>query len=222
MGADTVEARYDAVAAWYAALLEEWGPSQLPVLVRDELPGRRVLDLACGEGRLCRVLAAGGAAVTGVDLSERLLDIARRYEQSTPAGIEYVHGDATRPDSWWDGRTFDGVVSDMALMDIDDLDGVASAVECVLAPGGWFVFTIFHPCFPGTENQRSSWAPDLGYSHEGWWVTDGVGVRSRVGANHRMVSTYINAFVSRGLRLLEMWEPDRALPFFLSARFARE
>ncbi len=222
MGGGTVEARYDAVAEWYAAVLEEWGPSQLPALLRDDLADRRILDFACGEGRLCRVLAAHGASVTGVDLSQRLLEIARRHEEQSRNGIEYVHADATRPDTWWDGRPFDGVVCDMALMDIDDLHSAADAVERVTAPGGWFVLTIFHPCFPGTETQRSSWMPDHGYSHEGWWITDGVGVRGRVGANHRMLSTYMNAFTTRRFRLTEMWESDRPLPFLVSARFQLE
>lgn len=222
MGAETANARYDAVADWYAAVLEEWGPTQVPALVRDALAGRRVLDFGCGEGRLSRVLAGRGAAVTGVDLSLRMLEIGRGHERIAPAGIEYLHADATSPDTWWDGRPFDGVVSDVALMDIDDLDGAARAVEQITAPGGWFVFTIFHPCFPGTETQRSSWPPELGYSHEGWWMTDGAGVRGRVGANHRMVATYVNAFATRRFRLTEMWESDRPVPFLLSARFQRE
>ena len=222
MDAQQIEPRYDAVAEWYAALLERWGPAQAPALVPDDVDGRRVLDLGCGEGRLCRLLASRGALVTGVDLSNKLLDIAREHEANMPSGAPFLHGDATRPDSWWDGIAFDGVVCDMALMDIDDLDGVARTVEQVTSSGGWFVFVIFHPCFPGTDGQRSSWTPEHGYSHEGWWRTDGDGVRGHVGANHRTVSTYLNAFAARSLRLDEVWESDHALPFFLSARFIRE
>jgi 2-polyprenyl-3-methyl-5-hydroxy-6-metoxy-1,4-benzoquinol methylase len=42
--------------------------------------GRRVLDLGCGAGQLARYLATHGAAeVVGVDLSERMLELARTH-----------------------------------------------------------------------------------------------------------------------------------------------
>src|SRR5919199_49831 len=42
-----------------------------------DLTGRQVLDAGCGEGFLARVLAARGARVTGIDLSPRLVQMAR-------------------------------------------------------------------------------------------------------------------------------------------------
>ena len=39
--------------------------------------GRRVLDIGCGEGRFCRLLAGLGAEVTGIDLTEGLVERAR-------------------------------------------------------------------------------------------------------------------------------------------------
>ena len=44
----------------------------------------------------------------------------------------------------------------MALMDIDDLEGTLSTVAAVLAPGGWFSFSVFHPCYPG--GPEGSWS----------------------------------------------------------------
>jgi len=51
---------------------------------------------------------------------------------------------------WWDGIPFDGVVSSMALMDIDDLAGATAATT--VRPGGWFAWSINHPAFPGIEH----------------------------------------------------------------------
>jgi 2-polyprenyl-3-methyl-5-hydroxy-6-metoxy-1,4-benzoquinol methylase len=42
-------------------------------------PGYRVLDLGCGPGLYCSRLARKGLKMTGVDISERSLDYARRY-----------------------------------------------------------------------------------------------------------------------------------------------
>lgn len=95
--------------------------------VPGDLPGRRVLDLACGHGQFSRALAGRRASVTAVDLSGRLLARAREIEAREPVGIRYLEGDAANP-SWWDGEPFDGVVCNMALMDIDDLDGAMGTV----------------------------------------------------------------------------------------------
>jgi len=57
--------------------------------------GKSVLDVACGEGFYTRMIRQGGAAkVTGVDLSEGMIELARKQEETHKQGIEYVVGDA--------------------------------------------------------------------------------------------------------------------------------
>ena len=51
---------------------------------------------------------------------------------------------------------YDGVLCNMALMDIDDLEGTLSTVAAVLAPGGWFSFSVCHPRYPG--GPEGSWS----------------------------------------------------------------
>jgi len=150
------------------------------------------------------------------------LSRARQLEAGRPLGIRYVRGDAASTD-WWDGVAYDGVLCNMALMDIDDLQGTLSTVAAVLAPGGWFSFSVFHPCYPGgLEGSWSglpSWPPEHGYAWEGRWSTDGKGIRDRAGVNHRMLSTYLNAVLRAGLVLEELAKRetsachlDRSLP----------
>lgn len=207
-------ARYDVHADWYLDYTRDWASGSVD-FVPDDLSGRRVLDLACGYGPLSRTLAGLGASVTGVDLSSRLLAKARDIETRRPVGIRYVEGDAGEP-SWWDGKPFDGVVCNMALMDIDDLDGAMTTVATVLKPGGWFSFSVFHPCFPGVTDGASkalpSWPPDGGYAAEGWWNTGESGVRGHMGANHRMISTYLNAVLRAGLEFGKFLEPPSPVP----------
>ena len=53
------------------------------------LPGRRVLDLGCGEGFVARqIKAAGAESVLGIDLSEGMIEQARAEERRNPIGIE--------------------------------------------------------------------------------------------------------------------------------------
>lgn len=56
-------------------------------------PGQKVLDLACGQGRHCVELARRGLAVTGLDLSESLLDEARRRTADAGLDVRYVQAD---------------------------------------------------------------------------------------------------------------------------------
>ena len=66
----------------------------LTTLVGD-LRGRAVLDLACGEGVYARQFKRAGAAeVTGVDISEAMVELAAAEERADPIGCRYVCADA--------------------------------------------------------------------------------------------------------------------------------
>jgi SAM-dependent methyltransferase len=69
-------------------------------------PGARVLDLACGDGRIANRLAARGASVTGLDVTSRFLDRAREEARAHGVEVHYVHGDMR--ELAWEGR-FDAV-----------------------------------------------------------------------------------------------------------------
>jgi 2-polyprenyl-3-methyl-5-hydroxy-6-metoxy-1,4-benzoquinol methylase len=204
------ESRYDEIADWYVEFTASW-PSEPIAVLPDDLTGQHVLDMASGHGTAARYLASCGAVVTAVDISEKLLVHARSAASSEPAAVRYVAGDVTTT-KWWDGHPFDGVLCNMALMDVDDLDGALSTVSAVLKPHGWFSASILHPCFPGSTDGSavalSSWHPERGYSWEGRWNTSGTGVRGHADVNHRTVATYLNALINHGLALDRFAEPD--------------
>jgi SAM-dependent methyltransferase len=110
--------------------------------------------------------------------------------------IEYVLADATDP-TLLEGESFDLVVSNFGLSDIDDHDGLCRVVARLLVPGGRFVFSILYPCFGGAPGVSGSWPTGRSYYDEGFWRADGElsVLRRQVGANHRMLSTYVNTLV---------------------------
>lgn len=208
-----MESRYDAVAQWYAEFTHDWSPICLPYLP-DSLQDQRVLDLACGNGVLSHLMAERGATVTAVDASAPMLRHAAVDDR-----VQYRQGDATNT-GWWDGEPFDGVVSNMALMDIDDLGAALATIATVAGSHGWIIISLLHPCFPGRGDTGTlpSWPPDRGYSWEGWWTTASDGVRGHVGAHHRTLSTYLNAMLGAGLEIMEFIEPADDVPRHLILR----
>lgn len=102
-------------------------------------PGRRTLEVGCGEGRVARDLAARGHRVLAVDGAPTLLAHARR---SDPAGCYLLADAAALPLA--DG-TVDVAVAYNALMDFDDMPGAVAEVARVLVPGGTFCICITHP-----------------------------------------------------------------------------
>ena len=213
------EALYDAIAQWYddnvrkGLLLHEFVLLTLFELMGD-VRGKTVCDLACGQGEIARQLARRGARVTGIDLSAKLLEIARQDEQNEPAGILYLQDDAQSLSLVQDAA-FDLVVCNLALMDIPDLTATYKAVWRILRPGGTFTFSLTHPCLlpPG-----SYWMKDedgvtgrfvRGYFQERYWRSDNIqGVRGQVGAYHCTLSTYINTLLDAGFRLERLSEPQ--------------
>jgi SAM-dependent methyltransferase len=205
-----ISARYDAVADFYASGFDSTDDSVSAALLDllGPVTGLRVLDVACGHGRLTRELARRGAHVTGLDLSANLLEKAREIEHHEPLGISYIHADIAAP-PFPSGGLFERVTCCFGLSDIDNLDGAISAVAAVLRPGGSFVFAILHPCFNGANDISGSWPDSGSYYDEGRWTAQGARstLRKQVGANHRMLSTYLNTF-----RRHDLWADQIAEP----------
>jgi SAM-dependent methyltransferase len=208
-------ARYDLIGDFYldAVGMEAGDPVAAAVLdLLGDVRAMRILDLACGPGRIARGLARRGARVVGVDISEVLLDRARAFEATEPLGIEYRIEDATAATALV-GQTFDAVACNHGLADIDDLDGALGTVARVLRPGGRFAFSLLHPCFPGWDEEApSSWPRAGGYHTEGWWLATNPGIRGKVGSSHRMLSTYLNSLIRHRLTIEHVAEPEATPP----------
>ena len=124
---------YDEIAEWYdtwvggeASVADQYFAAVEGLL--GDVSGLRLCDLACGQGKATRYLADHGAHVVGVDVSAKMLEIAGRYESARPRGIIYVQADVERPDALA-GETFDGVVCNMALMDVPNLEPALRTVS---------------------------------------------------------------------------------------------
>lgn len=212
-------APYDEIADWYDAMVRSGRmgiEASCDVLLRLAGPvaGLDICDLACGQGVIARALARAGALATSIDLSAKLLTIAQAEEAARPLGITYLQDDACTGAAL-PTAAFDGATCNMALMDIPDLTAALATARRILRPGGWFAFAITHPCvqMPGGYWDRRAdgrVARILGdYYAEGFWRSDprSPGVRAKVGAHHRTLSTLVNSLVAAHLAIERIEEP---------------
>jgi 2-polyprenyl-3-methyl-5-hydroxy-6-metoxy-1,4-benzoquinol methylase len=228
-------ARYDAVADFYVSGFDSTGDPATQALLDllGPVAGLRVLDVACGHGRITRELARRGAQMTGIDISGNLIGKAIKTEQDERLGIRYLHADIAAPGVLGPGG-FDAAVCNFGLSDIDDLDAAITEISAALPPGGHFTWSILHPCFTGGKDISGSWPPGGSYYDEGHWMAQErkSSLRRQVGANHRTLSTYLGTLRRHGLWLDQLAEPrpgpdwDQAhdadrKPVFLAARFVK-
>jgi 2-polyprenyl-6-hydroxyphenyl methylase/3-demethylubiquinone-9 3-methyltransferase len=109
---------------------------------RAKLAGARVLDVGCGGGLLCEALHHAGAHVTGVDLADGMIEVARLHaaEQSLP--IEYRLADAESLVAAHAGQ-FDVVTCMEMLEHVPHPDATVATLAKLVRPGGSvFISTI--------------------------------------------------------------------------------
>jgi SAM-dependent methyltransferase len=134
--------------------------------VRDRAPsGGDVLDLGCGNGiPAAKWLSDNGFRVTGVDLSDTMIERARELVP----GAAFLRGDVTSVDEVdFDAASFDAVVSFYALIHVPvtDQPGVFVRAARWLRSGGLFVATVGHTAWTGTESNWLDGGVPMWWSH---------------------------------------------------------
>lgn len=160
-----MNAQYDAIAEQYQRTKESPLRSfvEAPTffsLVGD-IRGKRVLDLACGEGFYTRRLKESGAShVVGVDISREMIALAAEQERRAPAGVRYVCADVeTLPDQ----GEFDIVVAAYLLHYSQSEQAMLRMCRRIVAhlgDGGRFITL--------NENPNQSVAQYAGYAQYGF------------------------------------------------------
>ncbi|HET9763962.1 MAG TPA: bifunctional 2-polyprenyl-6-hydroxyphenol methylase/3-demethylubiquinol 3-O-methyltransferase UbiG, partial [Casimicrobiaceae bacterium] len=102
--------------------------------------GKRALDVGCGGGILSEAMARAGASVTGIDLSEKALSVARLHQLESGVEVDYrlVAAEALATS---EPASFD-VVTCMELVEhVPDPGSLVGACAQLAAPGGLVVFS---------------------------------------------------------------------------------
>ncbi len=112
------------------------------IAARAPLAGARVLDVGCGGGLLSEAMATAGAHVTGIDLAEASLQVARLHALESGVSVEYQLASAEDHTAQLPG-TYDVVVCMEMLEHVPDPASIVRALAQLVRPGGWvFVSTL--------------------------------------------------------------------------------
>ncbi len=114
-------------------------------IVRAQLDVKTICDLGCGTGYLAARLGALGFRVTGVDASDRLLEVARKnYESEKVSFVHAVFGDDSL-DALALGGPFDLVISSDVIEHLFVPTSLTETAFQVLKPGGRLILgTPYH------------------------------------------------------------------------------
>ncbi len=135
-------ARFDAAASrWWDPQgemrpLHDLNPVRLEYVERaGKLQGRKVLDVGCGGGLLAEAMARKGAEVTGLDLADELLQVARLHALEAGVAVNYVLETAEAHAESHAGE-YDAITCMEMLEHVPDPTAVIAALGRLVKPGG--------------------------------------------------------------------------------------
>ena len=127
--------------------LHDINPLRLEYIDRHAaLAGRTVLDVGCGGGLLAEAMAVRGATVTGIDLAEKSLDIARLHLLESGVQVDYRHI-AVETLAEQQAASFDTVTCMEMLEHVPDPASIVRACATLTKPGGWVFFSTLNRNF---------------------------------------------------------------------------
>lgn len=104
------------------------------------LPGKKVIDIGCGGGLVAEGMARRGATVTGIDLGEAPLAVARLHAEKEGIEVEYLNIPAETIAAERAGQ-YDAVTCLEMLEHVPDPASVVAACAQLVKPGGQVFFS---------------------------------------------------------------------------------
>jgi len=103
--------------------------------------GKKILDAGCGTGISSKILAEKGAKVTGIEISKKMLEIAKEYCKGL--GIKFDKGSIDKLP--YEDELFDAILASLVIHYFEDPSNVFKEFHRVLKKDGILVFSTNHP-----------------------------------------------------------------------------
>ncbi|MEI7512134.1 MAG: class I SAM-dependent methyltransferase [Candidatus Uhrbacteria bacterium] len=218
---------WENVAGWYQDYMgKEGGDFQRDIVfpgaerLLKPVKGGHYLDLACGQGAFSvRLAKETSRLIEGFDASPSLIQAAKK---GAPNNTRFQVGDAIGFAILYQPSSFDGIVCNLAIQNIDPLGAVFADAARVLKTGGSFVITMNHPAY--RQPRQSGWGWDeerkLQYRRVDKYLSSyampivmhpGSAPEEKTYSYHRPLSVYITELVKYGFVVdaLEEWVSNK-------------
>jgi SAM-dependent methyltransferase len=121
---------------------QEYAPWMPAVMGFNDFPGKRLLEVGCGMGTDLLQFARGGAAVTGIDLTPRSIEISRQHLRLYDQRGDFANADCERLP--FADQSFDVVYSNGVIHHTPDTVAAVQEIHRVLRPGGTARVMLYH------------------------------------------------------------------------------
>jgi ubiquinone/menaquinone biosynthesis methyltransferase len=146
----TIADRYDLITVVLSYGQDQRWKRRLVDLARIRA-GTRVLDLACGTGDIALAAAERGGAVTGLDITRRMVELARGRNARAGLRARFLVGDMSALP--FADRQFDVVTTGYGIRNVPEIEPAIREIQRVLRPGGLLVSLDFNR--PGSRVVRA-------------------------------------------------------------------
>lgn len=227
--APAAKTSWNQVANWYSDHLSTGGTYQETVIfpgamrLLDPQPGKRYLDIACGEGSFLRLVRSEVqlAELYGVDAAPDLI----AYAESKSRADRKLHlhvADAQQFSRVIAPKSIDGATCLMAIQNIVQVDRVFKEAATTLVSQAPFVIVMNHPCFRAPQQSGWGWdeARKLQYRRMDRYLSPyaqpiiahpGAAPSVKTISYHRSLSAYTEALNASGFVVdaIEEWISDK-------------
>lgn len=178
-----------------------------------DLSGKVVLDAGCGNGYLSRRMAKTAKKVIGIDFTKKLIEAAK--QEINPQNVEFIEGNLEHLP--FQSDSFDTVLCNMVLMDVERIDKVIGELGRVLKQNGVIIASTLHPCFenpPRTYSLFDDKGKRIGRLIQKYFDTGLIKDKNnkindeQYQHYHYMISDHLNVFAVHSLYLEKMIEPN--------------
>ncbi|MEK6938949.1 MAG: methyltransferase domain-containing protein [Nanoarchaeota archaeon] len=170
-------------------------------LVPMHLKNKKLLDVGCGPGIHIKKYVKRGAKCTGIDLSNEMIKLAKKYCPSADFKKGSIY------DLKFDDDFFDIITSSFVLDHVKELNRGIKEVKRVLKTKGLFIFSIPHPItFMFRNSEKGVFIPSHSYFDQDKVYYDIVQSGNKFPEFPRTLEEYFQEFLKLGFTLIDFRE----------------
>ncbi len=185
-----------------------------------DLYNKKILDLGCGTGRFSFLFEEKRPSfILGIDISEKMLDIAKEKADRIKSKVNFVNGDMSHVKEITNQK-FDFIFSSTTLHYIEDLDNMFSQISTLLENDGVCIISVMHPVytaqypvmkngvFPSDEEWSVRYLDKRKRAYIQPWIEYNNAIDNYLSTSyHHTISDYFNAVIHANLKVERVEEP---------------